>query len=102
MYQTELVQVIPTEEYTVYLYYDDGNVRLYDVKPLINTGGIFDELNDFNVFINTCTIMNDTLAWNVAGNYNEWECIDICPDTLLETPIVENVQTEEKRLLAHQ
>ena len=41
MYQLELVQVIPTKEYTVYLYYDDGNVRLYNAKSLIYKGGIF-------------------------------------------------------------
>lgn len=38
MHQPELVQVIPTKEYTVYLYYDEGNVRLYDTKPLIEKG----------------------------------------------------------------
>ena len=101
MYQPELVQVIPTEEYTVYLYYDDGNVRLYNAKPLIDKGGIFEQLKELDVFINTCTIMNDTLAWDVAGNYNEWECIDICPDTLLDAPIVENIEEVEERLFAH-
>ena len=101
MYQPEIVQVIPTKEYTVYLYYDDGSVRLYDVKPLIHKGGVFDQLKDQNIFINTCTIMNDTLAWDVAGNYNEWECIDICPDTLLDAPIVENMDEVEKQLFTN-
>ena len=72
MYQPELVQVIPTKDYTVYLYYDDGNVRVYDAKDLIQKGGIFAQLEDIEVFINTCTIMNDTLAWDVAGGYKEW------------------------------
>ena len=72
MYQLELVQVIPTKEYTVYLYYDDGNVRLYNAKSLIDKGGIFERLNDLDICINTCTIMNGTLACDVAGNYNEW------------------------------
>lgn len=45
--------------------------------------------------------MNHTLAWDVVGNYNEWEYIDICPDTLLDAPIVENIGEVEERLLAH-
>lgn len=102
MYQLALVQVIPTKEYTVYLYYDDGNVRVYDAKPIIDKGGIFEQLKELDIFINTCTIMNDTLAWDIAGNHNEWECIDICPDTLLNAPLVENVQQVEERLFAHQ
>lgn len=100
MYQPEIVQVIPTKEYTVFLYYDDGNVRLYNAKPLLNKGGIFDKLKDIEIFINTCTIMNGTLAWDIAGNYNIWECIDICPDTLLESPLVENMDKIEEELFA--
>ncbi len=100
MYQPEIVQVIPNKDYTVYLYYDDGNVRLYDMRPLIEKGGVFEQLKDLDIFINTCTIMNDTLAWDVAGDYNEWECIDICPDTLLGAPIVENMDAVEEKIFS--
>lgn len=82
------------------MYYDDGNVKLYNAKPLLNKGGIFDKLKDIEIFINTCTIMNGTLAWDIAGNYNIWECIDICPDTLLESPLVENMDKIEEELFA--
>lgn len=33
-----------------------------------------------------CTILNDTLAWDIAGNRNENECIDINPNTLYSLP----------------
>lgn len=92
----DLVQVIPTDEFTVYLYYDDGSVRLYDANPLLTRGGVFEVLKDAQIFMNTCTIMNDTLAWDIAGGYDEWNCIDICPDTLLESPLIENI-VESKR-----
>jgi len=100
MFQPELVQVIPTTEFTVYLYFDDGSVRLYNAKPLIEKGGVFSKLIDIDVFMKTCTIMNDTLAWDVAGNYDEWNCIDICPDTLLVCPLVEDVGAVEEKLFA--
>lgn len=32
--------------------------------------------------MNSCTIQNDTLAWDIAGNRNTSKCIDIDPDTL--------------------
>ena len=56
----KVVQVVPTEEFTVYVYFEDGKI----------------------VFMNTCTVMNDTLAWDVSGNRDNSACIDIDPDTL--------------------
>ncbi|MFA9466441.1 MAG: DUF2442 domain-containing protein [Velocimicrobium sp.] len=100
MFQSELVQVIPTSEFTVYLYFDDGSVRLYNAKQIIEKGGVFSKLSDVDVFMKTCTIMNDTLAWDVAGNYDICNCIDICPDTLLGCPLVEDVEAVEEKLFA--
>ena len=31
----EVIQVIPTDDYKVYVYMDDNTVRLYDAAPLI-------------------------------------------------------------------
>lgn len=42
MHQPEIVQAIPIKDYTVYLYYDDGKVRLYDAKPLVEKGEAFE------------------------------------------------------------
>ncbi len=100
MMQPEIVQVIPTENYTVYLYYSDGNVREYNARPLIQKGGVFEKLKHLNMFINTCTIMNGTLAWDIGGDHNEWKCIDICPDTLYKCPIVKNIDEIEKQYFA--
>jgi len=94
-----LIQVIPTDDFIVYLYYDDGSVRIYNALQLLKRGGAFAILNDINVFLYTCTIMNDTLAWDIAGGFDEWNCIDICPDTLLECPIVENIEEIEMKLM---
>ena len=29
----QIVQVVPTEDYTVYVYFEDGKIVCYDVKP---------------------------------------------------------------------
>ena len=77
----KVVQVVPTEEFTVYVYFEDGKIVCYDVKPLLEKE-IFVQLREITVFMNTCTVMNDTLAWDVSGNRDNSACIDIDPDTL--------------------
>lgn len=31
----KIVQVVPTKEHTVYVYFKDGKIICYDVKPLL-------------------------------------------------------------------
>ncbi len=77
-YFPEIVQVIPYEDFTVSVYFSDG-------KPFIHTE-IFSKISDINIFMESCTILNDTLAWDIAGDRNESECIDIDLDTLYSLP----------------
>ena len=83
----KIVQVVPTEEYTVYVYFEDGKIVCYDVKPLLEKEA-FGVLREIAFFMNACTIMNDTLAWDVSGNRDNTKCIDIDPDTLYELKAV--------------
>lgn len=46
----------------------------------------FDCLRDIRVFMNRCTVMNDTLAWDIDGNWDNTTCLDIAPYTLYELP----------------
>ncbi|MGN0466126.1 MAG: DUF2442 domain-containing protein [Lachnospiraceae bacterium] len=84
-YFPKVVQVVPFEDYTVDIYFDDGKIVRYDMKSFLNKG-IFQKLNDIHIFMETCTILNDTLAWDIAGNRNEYECIDIDPEELYAMP----------------
>ncbi len=77
----EIVQVAPFTDYTVSVYFADGKIVSYDVKPLLDRG-VFRALKDIDVFLNTCTIMNGTLAWDVNGTRDPAACIDIDPETL--------------------
>ena len=83
----KIVQVVPTEEYTVHVYFEDGKIVCYDAKPLLDKE-VFAVLRDVEYFIKTCTIMNDTLAWDVSGNRDNTKCIDIDPYTLYELDAV--------------
>lgn len=80
MLQT-VVQVKPTKDFKVYIYFDNGKIKLYDIAPLLNQG-VFKQISDVDVFLEKCTVMNNTLAWDIGGNFDESKCLDIDPETL--------------------
>lgn len=61
----KIVQVVPTQEHTVYVYFEDGKIVCYDVKPLLEKE-VFKVLKEIEYFMQTCTIMNGTLAWDIS------------------------------------
>ena len=46
----KVLQAVAGEDFTVYLYFNDGSVRLYDAKPLLALGGVFAPLQDETFF----------------------------------------------------
>lgn len=81
----EVTQVVPQNDYTVVVYFNDGKIVLYDTKPLLGKG-VFSNLENIDFIMNRCTVLNHTLAWDLYGNHDEAECIDIDPYTLHELP----------------
>ena len=81
----KVVQVVPMKDYTVYVYFEDGKIVCYDMKNMLDKE-VFKPLKDISVFTDTCTVMNDTLAWDIGGDRDACKCIDIDPDTLYELP----------------
>lgn len=87
----EIYQAVAGKNYMVYAYLSDGSVRAFDVKPFIKQGGIFKKIEDQTIFRDTLTVLNGTVAWDIAGNRNEYECIDIDPFTIFQCPIVSEI-----------
>lgn len=79
----EVVQVKPKDNYEVEILFHDGKLVCYDVKPLLSKG-VFKILLDKDFFINRCTVLNHTLAWDITGNYDERKCLDVDPETLYQ------------------
>lgn len=77
----DIVQVIPNEDYTVYVYFEDGKIVCYDAKTLLKKK-VFEPLKDISFFMNACTILNGTLAWDVTGTRDCSKCLDIDPEML--------------------
>lgn len=80
----KVLQVFPTDDYKVYLYFSDGKVRLFDGKDLIYKG-VFKQLQDLNLFKDSCTVLNDTLAWDISGKLDPSDCLDLDPEELYKT-----------------
>lgn len=78
-----VIKVIPLDNFHVYVTFDDGKIIDYDATKDLQTK-LFEPLRDIEVFKEACTIMNDTLAWDITGNKDNGNCIDIDPFTLYE------------------
>lgn len=85
----QIVQVVPNEDYTITVYFEDGKIVLYDITHLLEKK-VFRPLKNKDVFINRCTILNDTLAWDLDGNRDETKCIDIDPEIIYELKGIED------------
>lgn len=88
-YFPEIVQVDPHSDHTVSVFFSDGKIVLYDVNPYLEEG-VFQSIKDEKTFMDTCTIMNDTLAWDI-NNGDPSSCIDIDPEMLYELEPIEDM-----------
>lgn len=84
----KVVQVIPMKDYSVYVYFEDGKIVCYDVSHMLEKD-VFRLLKNTDIFMNTCTVLNDTLAWDISMNRDNTTCLDIDPDTLYALPFAE-------------
>ena len=84
-YFPKVVQAVATDDYKVYAYFDDGSIQYLDMTIKI-TSGVFQQIKDIEIFKNTLTILNDTVAWDLNGNYDPSDCIDIDPFAIYAQP----------------
>ena len=83
----KVLQTVAGDNYTVYAYLNDGTVRLVDMKPMIDQGGVFEQLRNAEFFGSRLTVLNDTVAWDLTGRHDPAECIDIDPFTVADMPV---------------
>ncbi len=84
----QVLQVLPTDNFEVYAYLNDGSVRLYDVKPLLKKNTVFEPLMDIQAFKDKLAVINHTIAWDMGGNRDPYKCIDIDPCAIYEETLV--------------
>ena len=84
-----VVQVVPTDNHEVYAYFNDGSIRLFDLKPLLKSGTVFEPLRDLSTFKEKLTVINGTVAWDMGGNRDPKKCVDIDEFSLFSQDPVE-------------
>lgn len=89
-YFPTVVQVIPQRNYHVQVFFDDGKIVDYDVTDDLQSE-VFEQLKNIDTFMNKCTVMNDTLAWDLSGDRDTTKCIDIDPFTLYELKAINDL-----------
>ena len=63
-----VVQALAGEDFSVYAYFTDGTIHKYDMKPLLQKGGVIEQLKDKDFFSQRLTVLNSTVAWDLAGS----------------------------------
>lgn len=87
----KVTQAVAGENYTIYTYFHDGTVRLFNARPLLEQGGVFLPLRDMDFFRKRLTVINDAVAWDMDGTRDPRTCIDLDPCEIYETcPIVDD------------
>lgn len=81
-YYPVVVQAVAADDKNIIVYFSDGRITKYNMKPLIRQGGVFQRLEDETFFSNALTVLNDTAAWDISGRHDPYDCIDIDPMTL--------------------
>ncbi len=87
-YFPTVVQAVAGDAYTVYAYFSDGKIVCFDMKPLIEKGGVFERLKDPVFFKERITVLNDAVAWDLSGHYDPADCIDIDPFVVYEAEAI--------------
>ena len=79
------INVVPNDNFTLTLTFDNGEVRLYDVAPIIKESTVFDQLRKIENFRRVYLDENNIVSWDIDPNIDStivWNNkIDICPDS---------------------
>ncbi len=80
----EICMVKPVKCREIDCYFTTGHVRRFNMAKLLkpDCGPVFRPLRNRKKFLSTMTIINGTLAFDIAGNRDEYRCVDIDPETI--------------------
>jgi hypothetical protein len=79
-----IVDVRAEEKYHIRIWFTNGEVRVFDVSPYLETG-LFSELKEEYMFRTVKPFMG-SIQWKNG--------LDLCPDTLYEESLPDNLQVK--------
>ncbi|MDO5398957.1 MAG: DUF2442 domain-containing protein [bacterium] len=79
-----ITSVEPQSDYILLLTFDNGEKRLYDMKPVIRKGSVFEKISDIKDFNRVYIDDTHCVAWDIDPGIDSsivWNNkIDLCPD----------------------
>ena len=80
-----ITKVVPKEDFTLALTFDNGENRLYDARPLLQTGTVFAPFREWENFSRVYLDENDCVSWDIDPAIDSrivWSNkVDLCPDS---------------------
>lgn len=81
----KIVEVSPNRDFTLTITFDNGEKRLYDMRPYLNTGTVFEPLLEYENFRRVYVDDANCIAWDIDPEIDSnivWNNkIDLCPDS---------------------
>lgn len=80
----QVVGVVPHNDFTLTLHFDNGEVRRYDVRPLLREGTVFEPFLQWENFRRVYVDDMHGVAWDIDPNIDSrrvWSNkVDLCSD----------------------
>lgn len=81
----QIVSVIPNNDFTLTISFDNGEKRLYDVRPLLKEGTVFEPFMNIDNFRRVYVDAQHCIAWDIDPTIDSekvWNNkVDLCPDS---------------------
>ena len=94
----QITKVVPRDDFTLLLSFDNGETRLYDVRPLLQPNTVFAPFRDWNNFRRVYLDEAHSVCWDIDPNVDSrtvWNNkVDLCPDSCYvdSVPVTGGVQ----------
>lgn len=81
----KIIGVVSNDNFTLSIRFDNGEERLYDVRPLQKKGTVFEQIANIEVFRRVYVDEQHCIAWDIDPSIDSNEVwsnkIDLCPDS---------------------
>lgn len=91
----KITKVVPREDFTLLLRFDNGEMRVYDMRPLLQEGTVFAPFRQWDNFRRVYLSEDHSVCWDIDPNIDSntvWNNrVDLCPDACYvdSTPLPE-------------
>lgn len=87
-----ITKVVPRSDFTLLLSFDNGEIRLYDARPLLQAGTVFAPFREWNNFRRVYLDEDHSVCWDIDPNVDSNEVwnnkVDLCPDSCYVETVV--------------